>query len=90
LRTIGFATTPGLFCVFGIMPGATWPVFAASYVWMLVAMVVGIRQALDYRSTGRAVLVAVAGWVVYLAIVFALLHAAAGSIEAPPPGTAAV
>ena len=37
-------------------------------VWQLVAMVVAVRQALDYRSTGRAVLVCFIGWVVYLAI----------------------
>jgi hypothetical protein len=30
-----------------------------STVWMLVAMVIAIRQALDYNSTGRAVVVCV-------------------------------
>jgi hypothetical protein len=33
-------------------------------VWMLVAMVVAIRQALDYRSTGRAVIVCVITWMI--------------------------
>jgi hypothetical protein len=28
-----------------------------SSVWMLVAMVIAIRQALDYKSTARAVVV---------------------------------
>lgn len=68
LRTTGFATTPALFRVFGIMPGATWPVFAATAVWMLVAMVVAVRQALDYTSTGRAIAVCVFGWVLAIAI----------------------
>jgi hypothetical protein len=68
LRTTGFATAPGLFRVFGIMPGATWPVFAATSIWMLVAMVVAVRQALDYTSTARAVAVCVLGWALAVAI----------------------
>jgi hypothetical protein len=71
LRTTGFAATPGLFRLFGIMPGATWPVFAATTLWMLAAMIVGVRQALDYTSTARAVAVCVLGWV--LAAVFAIV-----------------
>lgn len=68
LRTTGFAATPGLFRVFGIMPGATWPVFAATSIWMLAAMIVAVRQALDYTSTARAIGVCVLGWVLALAI----------------------
>jgi hypothetical protein len=72
LRTTGFAATPGLFRVFGIMPGATWPVFVATSVWMLAAMIVGVRQALDYTSTSRAVAVCVLGWTLALAIAIVL------------------
>lgn len=72
LRTTGFATTPALFRVFGIMPGATWPVFGATAIWMLVAMVVAVRQALDYTSTARAVAVCAFGWVLAIAISIAL------------------
>lgn len=68
LRTTGFATAPGLLRVFGLLPGATVPVFIVTAVWMLAAMVVGVRQALDYTTTRRAVAVCVMGWV--LAIVF--------------------
>jgi len=68
LRTTGFATAPGLFRIFGVMPGATWPVFGATAVWMLLAMVVAVRQALDYTSTARAVAVCVLGWALALAI----------------------
>src|SRR5262245_34718830 len=53
LRTIGFASAPGLMFVFGIMPQATIPVFAVASVWMLCAMIVAVRQALDYQSTAR-------------------------------------
>jgi hypothetical protein len=71
LRTIGFASTPGLLRIFGALPGLTVPVFAVTAVWMLLAMIVAVRQALDYSSTRRAVAVCVLGWV--LAIVFAMV-----------------
>jgi Tfp pilus assembly protein FimT len=35
---------------------------------MLVAMIVAVRQALDYTSTGRAVGVCLIGWLVMMAI----------------------
>jgi hypothetical protein len=70
LRTIGFATAPGILRIFGVLPGVTIPAFAISAVWMLAAMIVAVRQALDYTSTARAIAVCVLGWT--LAITFAL------------------
>ena len=64
LRTIGFSSTPGLLRVFGLLPGLTGLVFAAVGLWMLVAMVIGVRQALDYESTPRAIAVCFIGWVI--------------------------
>jgi hypothetical protein len=72
LRTIGFASTPGLLRVLGIVPGVTAPVFAVTAIWMLLAMIVAVRQALDYRSTARAVGVCVLGWVLAIGIAVAL------------------
>jgi hypothetical protein len=37
-------------------------------VWLLVAMVIAVKQALDYKSTARAVGVCLVGWLVSLAI----------------------
>jgi hypothetical protein len=71
LRTIGFATAPGCLRVLGVLPGVTIPVFAVTAIWMLAAMVVAVRQALDYDSTARAVAVCGVGWA--LAIVIALV-----------------
>jgi hypothetical protein len=68
LRTIGFATAPGMIRIFGIIPAATYPAFAISAVWMLLAMIVAVRQALDYKSTTRAVVVCAIGWVLSLAV----------------------
>lgn len=72
LRTIGFASAPGLLRVLGVIRGVTIPVFAATAVWMLVAMIVGVRQALDYTSTTRAVAVCALGWLLALAIAVVL------------------
>jgi hypothetical protein len=72
LRTIGFASTPGLLRILGVMSAATIPVFAITAVWMLAAMVVGVRQALDYKSTARALAVCVLGWTLALAIALVL------------------
>ena len=68
LRTTGFASTPGLLRLLGIVPGVTVPVFAVTAIWMLLAMIVAVRQALDYRSTARAVGVCVLGWVLAIGI----------------------
>lgn len=72
LRTIGFASSPGLIRVLGIVPGLTWVVFFVAGIWMLVAMIVAVRQALDYQSTLRAVGVCAIGWVIQ-ALVFWLV-----------------
>ena len=55
LRTIGFSSSPGLIRVLGIIPGLTEIVFLVASIWMLTAMVIAVRQALDYESTWRAV-----------------------------------
>jgi len=69
LRTTGFSSSPGLLRILGIVPGITGIVFLVCAIWMLVAMVVAVRQALDYQSTGRAVGVCLIGWVVQVVIV---------------------
>jgi hypothetical protein len=57
LRTTGFASAPGLLQVFGVIPQGRWFVFGLSTAWMFVAMVVGVKHALDYTSGGRALAV---------------------------------
>jgi hypothetical protein len=44
---------------------------------MLVAMVIAVRQALDYKSTWRAAGVCLIGWIVQIAI-FALFFGLVG------------
>lgn len=73
LRTIGFAGSPGLIRVLGIVPGLGKPVFFIASIWMLAAMVIAVRQALDYKSTLRAVGVCMIGWIIQMIIMFFML-----------------
>jgi len=81
LRTIGFASSPGLIRVLGIIPGLGGIVFMAASVWMLVAMVIAVRQALDYSSTGRAVAVCLVGWVVQALILVSIMSMLGGPVS---------
>jgi hypothetical protein len=82
LRTIGFSSSPGLIRVLGIIPGLAMVIFLGASVWMLVAMVIAVRQALDYKSTLRAIGVCVIGWIIQsliLLLMFSILgHPAKG------------
>ena len=78
LRTIAFASAPGLVRVLAVLPFVGLTIYAIGSIWMLVAMIVAVRQALDYKSTGRAVGVCVVGWALSL-----LIAAIIGIIFAP-------
>jgi hypothetical protein len=76
LRTLGFASAPGLIRVVGIIPGLAESTFLVAALWMLTAMVIAVRQALDYESTWRAVAVCIAGWAVQLTILMVVVSIA--------------
>ena len=76
-RTLGYAQSPGLLKIFVVIPAIGPLVFAIASIWQLVAMVIAIRQALDYTSTLRAIGVAIVGFIAYAALtglIFALLR----------------
>lgn len=81
LRTTGFAAGPGMLQVFAVFAGARAPIFAATGLWMFVAMVIGVRHALDYRSTPRALAVCAlaAAFSAALAFAFSMLAVTAVS-----------
>src|SRR5210317_490595 len=81
LRTIGFSSSPGVLRVLGIIPMLGPIVNFIVGIWMLVAMVIAVRQALDYKSTWRAVGVCLIGWIVQIAI-FALFFGLLGGFGA--------
>jgi hypothetical protein len=79
LRTVGFAQTPGLLYIFGIIPLLGGPVKLIVAIWLLVATIIAIRQALDF-DTGKAVFTAILGWLCYI-----ILAVAIGIIAGIPP-----
>ena len=81
MRTLGFAQSPGLLRIFGSIPGLGPLVLGIVSIWMLVAMVIAVRQALDYTSTWRAVGVCLVGWVLsnFIALFFLIIFGAAGN-----------
>jgi hypothetical protein len=78
LRTIGFSSSPGLIRILGIIPGLGWVVFLVASIWMLVAMVIAVRQALDYQSTVRALGVCIIGWIIQALILMVLFSVLGG------------
>ena len=74
LRTLGFAQSPRVLAVLGIIPGMQRIVFPVIWIWLLITGVVAIRQALDF-STGKAVATALLGWlaIMVLSIPLAIL-----------------
>ena len=73
LRTIGFSSAPGIIRVLGIIPSLAGIVSLVAAVWMLMAMVIAVRQALDFTSTSRAVGVCVIGWLVQAILLAAVM-----------------
>jgi hypothetical protein len=82
MRTLGFATSPGLLQVFAAFPGMTAPIFVMAWVWMFAATVVAVRQALDFGSTGRTLAVCAVAAGVCLAAAF-VLSWLLGPLQAP-------
>ncbi len=72
LRTLGFASAPGILRIFGFIPILGGLITLVATFWMLATTVIAIRQALDYQSTGRAIAVCVIGFLVYFVIVMVL------------------
>jgi hypothetical protein len=87
-RTIGFAQTPLVLQVFGFIPFIGIFIVIAANIWRLAATVVAVRQALDYRSTLRAVGVVGIWLVVVLVPVIIMVSLFAGplGLETGSPG----
>ena len=71
LRTLGFATAPGILYIVGIIPVLGALASLAIMIWVLVAVVIAIRQALDI-TTGKAVLTGLLGMIAWAVIVMAV------------------
>jgi hypothetical protein len=87
LRVIGFSAAPGVLAIAGIVPGVGTMIAVVASLWQLATMVVALRQALDYSSTGRAVAVCLIGFLVYLGAFLILVGGAAALIMMTGSGT---
>ena len=74
LRTIGFSSAPGLIRIFGFTPELMSITFIGAGIWMLVAMVIAVRQALDYESTWRAIGVVIIGFLIQAIVLILILR----------------
>lgn len=72
LRTLGFAMTPGVLGILGFVPVLGGLISLATGVWILVAGVIAIRQAMDF-DTGRAIGTVVVGWAVLFIVSLVLV-----------------
>jgi len=69
LRTIGFSTSPGVLRFFSFIPFIGGLIAFVASVWVLVASVIAVRQALDF-STWRAIGTCLIGWALYIVVLF--------------------
>jgi hypothetical protein len=84
LRTIGFSSAPGIIRILGIIPGIAGFVNLFASVWMLIAMVIAVRQALDYHSTYRAIGVCAIGWIIQALLLWAMVMLMGGMPDPMP------
>ena len=85
LRTIGFSSSPGLLRVFYFVPGIGGLLYLISSLWMLVAMIIAVRQALDYNSTLRAVGVCVIGYIIQIFVLVIIFSIFGGVLPEATP-----
>ncbi|MSQ06264.1 MAG: hypothetical protein EXR54_00105 [Dehalococcoidia bacterium] len=74
-RTTGFAQSPGVFQALFFIPVVGPIIAVVSSIWQLVAMVIAVRQALDYKNTLRAVGVVVVSFIIVLIPLFLFARA---------------
>ena len=56
-RVFGFAYTPGVLYLFTFVPFISGLFAVVALFWTLAAAVLAVRQAMDFESTGRAIVV---------------------------------
>jgi hypothetical protein len=69
LRTLGFAAAPGVFFAFAAIRAAAPLVVTLVSLWMIATAVMAVRQALDFKSVGRAIAVCVVSWALSIGLV---------------------
>jgi hypothetical protein len=72
LRVLGYAAAPGVFVALAAMRPVAPLIFVIVSAWMIAAAVMAVRQALDYRSTVRAIAVSVVAFLVSAGMLVAI------------------
>lgn len=67
LRTIGFASSPRVLAFFAFVPLLNVFIVIGVFIWVLVAAVIAVRQAMNF-TTERAIVTCILGWAIYLAL----------------------
>jgi hypothetical protein len=81
MRAMGFASAPGVLRVLGFIQDFGIPILLIAVGWMVAAATVGVKQALNYESTSRALAVSIIGCIVTIVfqlIMFVVLFSAFG------------
>jgi hypothetical protein len=71
-RVLGFAAAPGVLGVVTIIPILGWLLMFLIWMWSIAAMVVAVKEVLDYTDTFKAVIVVIIGFVVNLVVTMIL------------------
>ena len=72
-RVLGFSAAPGLASVLTIIPILGWLLMLVIWLWQIAAMVIAVRQVLDYSTTGKAIIVVLIGFVINIIVTLVIL-----------------
>ena len=73
LRAIGFSSAPGMIRIFGFNEDLMTVTFIGEAFWMLVCMVVAVKETLNYKSLWKAFGVVIISWFVQAFVLLAIL-----------------
>ena len=59
--------------IIGVIPILGWLLMFVIWLWQIAAMVVAVRQVLDYSTTGKAIVVVLIGFVINLVVTLMIL-----------------
>jgi hypothetical protein len=79
MRVAGFAQAPGIFGILAIIPFLGLLIGLAVAIWGLVALVIGVKAALDYEDIVQAIIVCVIAWVAMWLVMMVLAFASFGA-----------
>jgi len=72
-RVLGFSAAPGLASVVTIIPILGWLLMLVIWLWEIAAMVIAVRQVLDYSTTGKAIIVVLIGFAINIIVTLVIL-----------------